>query len=182
MANVQHADLTDPYLHEPIGIAAASANTVYAADGAGSGTWQKVDSDVLDTASIYTFIEDGIEAQAFDVVGTWYTAVTMADVSTASFVLVPVLKNCTLTRVRFVLANAITVASSTITVRDSTGASMGTQVITQAASAEGTGFTFTPAVNNVLTGPTYVKIETDGASTTTAILYILCEFEGFLNG
>jgi hypothetical protein len=182
MANVQHADLTDPYLHEPIGIATASVDTVYTADGAGSGTWQKVDEDMLDTASVYTFIEDGIAAQAFDVTGTWYTAVEIADVSTASFVLVPVLKNCTLTRIRFVLANAITVANSTITVRDAAGSSMGTQIITQAGSAEGTGFTFTPAANNVLTGPTYVKIETDGASTTTAILYILCEFEGFLNG
>lgn len=35
----QHSVLTDPELHEPKGAAAASVNTVYVADGAGSGAW-----------------------------------------------------------------------------------------------------------------------------------------------
>ena len=39
MANVNHSTLTDPYLHEPKGIAAAPAGQVYIADGAGSGDW-----------------------------------------------------------------------------------------------------------------------------------------------
>lgn len=39
MANVQHSSLTDPNLHEPKGIAAASANQLYLSDGSGSGTW-----------------------------------------------------------------------------------------------------------------------------------------------
>ena len=38
----EHVDLTDPYLHEPKGIAAAGAGTVYVADGAGSGSWGTV--------------------------------------------------------------------------------------------------------------------------------------------
>jgi hypothetical protein len=41
MANVAHADLTDPNLHEPIGVAAANAGEIYVADGAGSGAWTK---------------------------------------------------------------------------------------------------------------------------------------------
>ena len=40
MANVNHNTLTDPYLHEPKGIATASAKEVYIANGAGSGTWK----------------------------------------------------------------------------------------------------------------------------------------------
>ena len=38
MANVQHKNLTDPYLHEPKGYAAASSGQVYVADGAASGS------------------------------------------------------------------------------------------------------------------------------------------------
>jgi len=39
MANINHSTLTDPYLHEPKGAAAAANGKVYVADGAGSGTW-----------------------------------------------------------------------------------------------------------------------------------------------
>jgi len=39
MANVAHATLTGADLHEPKGIGAASALTVYVADGVGSGAW-----------------------------------------------------------------------------------------------------------------------------------------------
>ena len=40
MTNVSHAGLTGDDLHEPKGVAEASANTVYRADGAGSGSWE----------------------------------------------------------------------------------------------------------------------------------------------
>lgn len=39
MANVQHAALTTTDLHEPKGVAGASAFKVYVADGDGSGAW-----------------------------------------------------------------------------------------------------------------------------------------------
>jgi hypothetical protein len=39
VANVAHASLTDPNLHEPLGVSTASAGTMYVADGAGSGDW-----------------------------------------------------------------------------------------------------------------------------------------------
>lgn len=42
MANIQHSTLTDPNLHEPKGISTASANTVYMANGSGSGTYTNV--------------------------------------------------------------------------------------------------------------------------------------------
>jgi hypothetical protein len=38
----EHVDITDPEIHEPKGASTATANQVYSADGAGSGTWQKV--------------------------------------------------------------------------------------------------------------------------------------------
>ena len=39
MANVNHSTLSDPYLHEPKGVASASSGDVYLANGSGSGTW-----------------------------------------------------------------------------------------------------------------------------------------------
>ena len=42
MADTEHNVLTDPELHEPKGIAAASANQVYVADGAASGSFAQV--------------------------------------------------------------------------------------------------------------------------------------------
>jgi microcystin-dependent protein len=52
MANVAHASLTGASLHEPKGVASAAANTVYAADGAGSGDWTDVND--LVTATNFT--------------------------------------------------------------------------------------------------------------------------------
>ena len=42
MANISHSTLTDPYLHEPKGVAAATDGATYIANGAGSGAWEKI--------------------------------------------------------------------------------------------------------------------------------------------
>ena len=42
MADVEHSQLPDELLHEPKGARTAAAGTVYVADGAGSGTFQKL--------------------------------------------------------------------------------------------------------------------------------------------
>ena len=47
MANVEHNALTGASLHEPKGVAAATADTVYVADGAGSGSWTTIGPDSL---------------------------------------------------------------------------------------------------------------------------------------
>lgn len=39
MANVEHSALTGSDLHEPKGVSTAGNNTVYVANGAGSGSW-----------------------------------------------------------------------------------------------------------------------------------------------
>ena len=44
MANVAHSTLTGADLHEPKGVAAAAANTIYVANGSGSGTWTTLSS------------------------------------------------------------------------------------------------------------------------------------------
>lgn len=157
-----HANLTGADLHEPKGVATASANTVYGADGAGSGTWTKVTTNNLDTTSIVSVLQ----RFAFGVI---------ADVSAASFILIPIPVNCTITGITYVLGNAITVADSIVTATNTGVGTISTTTITQAASAEGTTFQATLA-NTTFTGPNYLKIATDGASTTTAPLYVTVKF------
>lgn len=43
-----HKNLTDPQLHEPAWISTADENTVYLANGAGSGTWKKITFEEID--------------------------------------------------------------------------------------------------------------------------------------
>ena len=45
--SIQHSVITDPNIHEPKGVAAATTGSAYFANGAGSGTWKKVDSLTL---------------------------------------------------------------------------------------------------------------------------------------
>jgi len=42
LPDIQHSALSGSDLHEPKGIASASVNQIYAADGAGSGNWYKI--------------------------------------------------------------------------------------------------------------------------------------------
>jgi hypothetical protein len=42
MANVNHSTLTDPYLHEPKGVASAPSGSVYLANGTGGGSWTEL--------------------------------------------------------------------------------------------------------------------------------------------
>lgn len=39
---IEHKDITDPQIHEPKGTATALVDTIYVANGAGSGTWKKL--------------------------------------------------------------------------------------------------------------------------------------------
>jgi hypothetical protein len=40
MANIEHATIPEPYIHEPKGVASALIDQVYQANGAGSGSWK----------------------------------------------------------------------------------------------------------------------------------------------
>lgn len=159
---VAHVDLTGADLHEPKGVASASSGQIYVADGSGSGTWQTVGSTSLNASSIKN-------------VNKYKYAVRLDDVSTNSFVLVPVPEAATLTKCTAIIANAITVADATLTFTNSTGpVSLGTLTIAQSGSAEGSRFTFSPASNNSFTAGSYLKIASDGGSTDAceAVLFL----------
>lgn len=46
MANVNHSTLTDPYLHEPKGVASAASGEVYIANGSATGAWTQLQRHV----------------------------------------------------------------------------------------------------------------------------------------
>src|ERR1051325_1704792 len=96
-----HKDLTGADLHEPKGVAAAAANNVYVADGAGSGTWKKLTLSTLDLTSVQS-------------PNTYRLTGVIADVSAPSFILIPVPVNSTFVSARMVLGSAITVADSVV--------------------------------------------------------------------
>lgn len=159
----EHSTLTGASLHEPKGVAAASANTVYTADGAASGAWQKVTSSMINSSSV------------FDVNKGYYTG-AFADVSTADEMFFPFPFAATVTRVTTVLGGAITVGDSTLTVTKTGGSSLGTITVAQSGSAEGDVDTLTPVANNTLTAGQYIKIACDGGSTDAQRLGVMVEF------
>lgn len=159
-----HKDLTGTDLHEPKGQAAAAANTLYVADGAGSGTHKKITTSSLDLTNMQN-------------PNTVYVAGVIADVSNPSSIFIPAPEGCTFVSAQMFLGGAITVANSVVSFTRNDGSSFGSTVtITQAGSAEGTAFSFTATLNTTITSPGYVKVATDGASTTTQPLYVICKF------
>lgn len=159
-----HHELTGADLHEPKGVESASANQVYAANGSGSGTWKKITTAMIDNSSIQN-------------PNTVFIHAVLADVSNPSSILVPLPFDCTFENAVLTLGNAITVANSSVTFARNDGASFGSAVtITQSGSAEGTTFTFTATTNKTISSNGYVKIASDGGSTTTAPLYITLRF------
>jgi|21_taG_2_1085346.scaffolds.fasta_scaffold217321_1 hypothetical protein len=143
MANVQHSALTGSDLHEPKGVAGQAAGKVYVSNGSNSGAWTA--KETLAGEVISGYIED---------------------VSTAETVHVPMPFAGTISKVVTVLEGAITNANATITVKNSSAASMGTITITQASSAAGDVDTLSPSSNNTVTANSFITIATDGGSTT----------------
>lgn len=56
----EHSTITDPDIHEPKGVAAATAGQAYIADGAASGTW----TDVYQFASVYSSEADAVSVSS----------------------------------------------------------------------------------------------------------------------
>lgn len=155
-----HKDLTGVDLHEPKGQAAASLNTVYVADGLGSGVHKKIPLVSLDLTTMES-------------PNTYYLSGVLPDVSTSSLLLIPVIDQSTLISARCTLNSNITVADSTLTFLRQDGASLGTPlVIPFAGSALGVGYSFAASTNTTIAASGWVIIQTDGLSTTAAALSV----------
>jgi len=147
MANVNHSSLTDPYIHEPKGVASASVGKVYVANGSGSGTWTASTSLIQDTFS-----------------GSFVS------VSTGQTVHIPVPFAGTVVKVVTVLEGTISSANAIITVKNAAAASMGTITVTQSGSAAGAVDSLVPSSNNSIADNSFLTITTDGGSSSATIL------------
>jgi len=147
MANVNHSSLTDPYLHEPKGVAAAASGEVYVSNGSGSGAWTAKETLVGETLNGY-----------------------LEDVSSVETVHLPIPFAGTINKVVTVLESSISSSNSTVTVKNAAGSSMGTLTITASGSAAGDVDTLVPVSNNTVTADSFITVESDGASTNTAKL------------
>ena len=139
MANVQHSALTGSDLHEPKGVASATAGKVYISNGSGSCAWTSAGEIITG------YIED---------------------VSTAEVVHVPMPFAGTVYKVITVLEGAISSADATVTVKNASAASMGTLTIAQSGSAAGDVDTLSPSSNNTVSVNTFITVETNGNSHT----------------
>lgn len=175
---IQHVDITDPNIHEPKGVAGASVNTTYVANGSGSGTWRKITSTDVDQTDIEGYIQSALDTGDIEFTGRFYMTGVITDVSSASSRIIPIMEDCTVLGARFVLGGAITTANATVQVKNSAGATMGANVtVAYTSSAKGDSYGFTATGNNVLVGPTWMEITSDGASDTAQPLFFTIEFE-----
>ncbi len=147
MANVNHNTLTDPYLHEPKGVASAASGKVYVANGAGSGAWTAKETLAGETLTGY-----------------------IDNISAVSTVYVPIPFAGTISKVVTVLEASISSADATITVKNAAAASMGTITVAYSGSAAGDVDTLSPSSNNTVTADSFITIASDGGSTNTAAL------------
>lgn len=182
MADIQHVSITDPQIHEPKGASTASSGTVYIANGTGSGAWQVVPVASLNWAAIQAEINADLLSGDIDVMGDLYLTAVINDISTAGSVIIPVIDSCTIVGASVVLGGAITVADALVSFKNSAGAGMGTAVtVPFTASAKGNQFAFTATGNNVITGPSWIEVETNGGSTDAQPLYITIKLRKQLN-
>lgn len=152
---VNHKDLTGAALHESKGVAAASANTVYVANGSGSGTWQQVATAQVNTSSLKN-------------VNKVYLTYTIPDISTAGshFVVTPIAGD--IAKIYSTINNAITSVNCGLTFEiGGTAVTNGAITIAYSGSAAGTVDNSTPSGNKTLTAGQAIEIITDGASSTS---------------
>lgn len=143
-----HASLTGADLHEPKGAASASANTLYIANGAGSGAWGKVTTTQIDTTSVFNVNKETFNTLFIDI-GT----------AASQYVVMPF--NCTVIAIYTVVNTSPTTTDTILTCYNQAGSSMGTITIT-AADPAGTVDSLTPSSNNTFTAGQRMQIATDG--------------------
>ena len=154
MADVQHSTMTGADLHEPKGAGAASASTVYVANGSGTGTWQKISTSEIDA----TFNNANLLAMTLD----------FDDLATAHsrFVVAPIAG--TITKIYSVLDQAIATTDTILTAKIAgTNVTSGAITIAFSGSAAGTVDVATPSGANTVTAGQAIEIAGDGGTNTS---------------
>lgn len=145
---VQHSTLTDPELHEPKGISGAGLDTVYHANGAGSGTWKSALSTLNNANKVFL-------------------SARIADISTASSTWTVAPLAGEIDKVYVVLFGSITTANANVTIELGGTPVAGLQVVcAYAGSTAGSVFNDEPSGSAAVTEGQAIEIITDGASDT----------------
>lgn len=164
MPDIEHKDIPDANLHEPKGAAGASSGEVLQSVGSGATTFAKINTSNIDATSIKNTNE-------------YFLTVTLPDVSAASSVYVPVVVASVFVGATTVLGGAITSADSTVTFVRNDSASFGTGItIAYSGSAAGDVDTFTATTNTSVSANGWVRVTSDGGSSTTQPLYVTLRF------
>lgn len=153
-----HSSLTGADLHEPKGVASASANTVYVANGSGSGSWVKVGTSQLNTSTVF---DTNQETYGYRYV----------DIGTAGSKFMAISRAMVVNKIVVVLDLLTATANTILTFKNNAGVSMGTVTIPTGSTA-GTVFTLSPASNNTFTADTKLQIDTDGGTSTASDVHI----------
>lgn len=165
MANVQHSTMTGSNLHEPKGVAGASINQTYVADGAGSGAWQKIGASQIDAASVKN-------------VNKIYVTHVITDISTAGSSWICPGVAGTINKITTVIGGAIATANCGLSFEiGGVAVTSGGITIAYSGSAAGDVGTSSPSANKTLTSSTPIEVITDGASTNTIKATIVFELD-----
>lgn len=165
MANSAHSTLTGSDLHEPKGYATASADTVYVADGAGSGTQQKIAAGQINTSSIKN-------------VNKVFVTHVINNISTAgSHWVVPGIAG-NIVKITTVIDGAITGADCILTFEiGGTAITSSAITITQSGSAAGNVDSSTPSAARTVTAAQPVEIISNGGSSGTVRCTVTLELD-----
>lgn len=142
MANVEHSALTGSDLHEPKGVSTAASNTVYVANGAGSGSWSP-------TQLVFTG--------------------EIPDLNTSDTIYIPVPYAGSVVKFHITLDSSFSFSGSNpvVTIQNSGGTAMTNGSITTNAGASAAGLTYaaTPTALNTVSADSHVRINTSGGGT-----------------
>jgi hypothetical protein len=151
---VLHSTLTGVELHECKGADSASANTVRVSDGSGSGTWQKITIDNINTSSV-----KNLNSQ-------WDSFVIKSITDPNSRIYVPIDQNKICTEVR-VIPNSSHSGSLTVGVRKNASTVASGTITT---TSEGVGATIT--VNTSYTISDTFSLDFSGTTTVSFTILI----------
>jgi len=156
MPDVQHANLTGAELHEPKGVAGASVNTLYVANGSGSGTWQKVTATQIDATTVNNLNKVVLNVH-HDNLSTTSSRFVVAPIAGTIIAIYSVIDSS--------IATADTVLSFEI---GGVAVTNGNITITQSGSAAGDVDSSTPTGNNTVSAGQAIEVISNGGTTTSS--------------
>jgi hypothetical protein len=152
-----HKDLTGSDLHEPKGVASASAGQVYVANGSGSGVWTSKNGDILN-ANYFTL-------QGY-----------MADIGNAGapsgsvYFYIP--QKCELVSFTSILSAAITTTNAVLSVYINGVLFADTLTVPFSGSAAGQKDTKTVTTSNTIAAGSVVEVRSDGGPANSVVAHI----------